>query len=128
MKVIIAIIALLFTVGCATYLPPERPVAYMYPSIVPGGVLRTLQPAQVPPEELQKMLEECHLQSALAEYGLLEMEYQTLSRGLARHGYGEIDARRCNRELKWVRFQSSNHTMEVIWLDQNGLNRRTFQR
>ncbi len=103
-SIIICLLLCLFFAGCRTYQPPQRPLAYMFPTLVPGDVMRRLSPQTVSTDELRRHLTTLGVWDDLVAAGLHEIELQTLIRGLQRRGYGELDARRCDCRVRWVSF------------------------
>ena len=93
--------------GCATYQPPERPVAFMVPTLTRGGSLQALHRLRVSPDLLRSHLEEQQFWEPLRKVGLEESELETISRGLRLRGYAELDARRTASPLQWVMFFGS---------------------
>lgn len=105
LSTIILAAALFFLLtGCRTYQPPQRPVAYMYPTLMSGTQLRRLTPQNTSPADLQSYLESMELWRPLVKAGLETPELETLSRSLARRGYAELDARRSACPVAWVAF------------------------
>ena len=86
------------------YLPPNRPLAGMYPSVLPPSELGRFHNVQTDEAELESHLRELGLWEPLVRAGLLQTELRVVARGLARRGYGELDARRCNSGIRWVAF------------------------
>lgn len=96
---------LLLCGGCTTspYLPPSRPVAGMFPTVVPPLCLQEAVPVPLSPGEVREHLEAENLWAPLLQAGFPQGELALLSRSLTRRGYAEIDARRCPRPgLLWV--------------------------
>ncbi len=100
-------LALLLCLSCARwqYLPPARPVAGMFPTVVSPRLLTQAVPLSLSPEELQNLLEEAELWESLVLAGFPREELALLSRSLERRGYGEVDGRRCPAsDLEWMAF------------------------
>ncbi len=98
-------LALLLCLGCAheRYLPPARPVAGMFPTVVPPQHLAQAVPLPLSPQELQEQLEKAALWEPLVQSGFPQEEVALLSRSLTRRGYGEVDGRRCPASpVAWV--------------------------
>ena len=105
LAILTAVLALCY--GCATYQPPERPVAFMVPTLTRGGSLQALHRLRVSPDLLRSHLEEQQFWEPLRQAGLEESELETISRGLRLRGYAELDARRTASPLQWVIFCGS---------------------
>ena len=101
-----ALAAALLLAGCVSkeYLPPNRPLAGMYPSVLPPSELGRFHNVQTDEAELESHLRELGLWEPLVSAGLLQTELRVVARSLARRGYGELDARRCNSGIRWVAF------------------------
>ena len=106
-RIAILTAALALGYGCATYQPPERPMAFMVPTLTRGGNLENLHRLRVSPEILRSHLEEQQFWEPLRKAGLEESELETVSRGLRLRGYAELDARRTASPLQWVMFFGS---------------------
>ena len=104
---LIFVLALILFAGCRTYQPPERAVAYMFPSLIPGGSLNMLHPQEVSADELTLFLKHNALLELLEDAAFPPDEMQIVCRGLKRRGYAEIDARRSERKLQWMAFLGS---------------------
>ncbi|MGN0866596.1 MAG: hypothetical protein ACI4SG_02825 [Oligosphaeraceae bacterium] len=98
-------LALLLCLGCARwqYLPPARPVAGMFPTVVSPQCLEQAVRLTLSPRELQEQLDQAALWEPLALAGFPREELALLSRSLERRGYGEVDGRRCPASaVEWV--------------------------
>ncbi|MBQ7650806.1 MAG: hypothetical protein IJS15_07595 [Victivallales bacterium] len=95
-------LAWLVLVSCATVKPPQRPVAYIYPSLVPMATIKTYRPMQLDEATVKRFLEESRTLATLEKAGLRQSELSILVRGLAKHGYAELDARRSKSEISWL--------------------------
>lgn len=95
-------IAALLLASCTSVKPPQRPVAYIYPSLVPMAAIKDCTQAQLAPDAIRKLLDESRTLTILENAGLLPTELATLSRGLAKHGYAELDARRSKSVISWL--------------------------
>lgn len=100
------LLALLLACGCVNpgYQPPQRPLAYMYPTLMPGTQLRQLRAVEVTAATLKEYLEALELWEPLVAAGLTEDELATVVRSLSHRGYAELDARRTTSPVQWVAF------------------------
>ena len=96
------LLIVLACVSCMGVKPPRRPVAYIYPSIHTMAEIAHLKPIQARPEEVREALKRGGVYEDLMAAGLLDMELGIVLRGLAKHGYAEIDARKCKGRVKLV--------------------------
>ena len=97
---------LLLACGCVNpgYQPPQRPLAYMYPTLMSGTQLQNLHAIEIPVEVLQARLEALGFWEPLVMAGLTKTELATVVRSLAHRGYAELDARRAKSPVRWVAF------------------------
>ncbi len=97
-------LAVLFSLfGCSLVKPPERPLAYMYPSLMPMSAISIYDGRAVTTQQVMKLLEQAGVSGFLNDWGFLQEDYSVLARGLRSRGYAEIDCRRCRKSpLKWV--------------------------
>ncbi len=99
-------IALLLTAvllcGCPTVKPPQRPVAYMVPTVMPMSALEACQPRTVTAQDVRGFLEKAKVLSLLEAEGLLVGDVDIMVRGLTKRGYVELDSRRTSGNLQWV--------------------------
>ncbi|MBR6471311.1 MAG: hypothetical protein IKS83_05910 [Victivallales bacterium] len=104
--ILFSLSALLWVCGCVDpgYQPPQRPLAYMYPTLMSGTQLRQLKAIEVSVAELRARLELLGLWEPLEMAGLTEAELATVVRSLAHRGYAELDARRTKSQVRWVAF------------------------
>lgn len=105
MKYVLMFLSCLLLAGCCTdaVLPPERPLAYVYPTLVPMNAIVDCVPVQLDVNAVRTVLDKSQILEELVETGLLESELEILARGLAKHGYAELDSRRCKKaKLRWV--------------------------
>ena len=107
------IMAVFLMVSCETVKPPQRPVAYIYPSLVPMAAIKDCTPTQLAPDAIRNLLDESHTLSILENAGLLPTEIATLSRGLAMQGYAELDARRSKSVISWLSISCRGDTTVV---------------
>ena len=106
-KILPFFLLLLFLLcGCVDtgYQPPQRPLAYMYPTLMPGTQLRQLRGVEVTVALLRQRLEGLGLWEPLVAAGLTEQELATVVRSLSHRGYAELDARRTKSPVRWVAF------------------------
>ncbi|MBO4619190.1 MAG: hypothetical protein J5654_03695 [Victivallales bacterium] len=92
--------------GCVDpgYQPPQRPLAYMYPTLMPGTQLQQLKSVEVTVALLGEHLKTLGLWEPLVAAGLTDGELTTVVRSLAHRGYAELDARRTKSSVRWVAF------------------------
>ena len=97
-------VALLALAGCCGGVrPPDRPVAYMYPSLMPMSALASYHRHATSQEQARALLEKAGMDGLLAAYNFLESDYSVLARGLSSRGYCEIDGRNCSScPLRWL--------------------------
>ena len=88
--------------GCYRVKPPSRPVAYLYPTVMPMSALESCTARPATPQEVRAILEEATLLPLLEKAGLLPGDLEIMARGLAKRGYAELDARRAPGNLNWV--------------------------
>ena len=81
------IAACLALVSCSTVKPPQRPVAYIYPSLVPMSAIKTYSPMQLDEAKVKGLLDVSRTLTILEKAGLRQSELSILVRGLAKHGY-----------------------------------------
>jgi len=97
--------------GCRTPVTPLTvPVANLYPTLNPSAVLDECRPVNLTSAELTAVLAHLGLLGPLKTYGMGPGELPVVRRGLERHGYAELDARRTVCPVRWVvlRSQGSN--------------------
>lgn len=92
----------LAVVSCVGVKPPERPVAYMYPMLVKMSEIADCKPTIASPDNVKSLLAQAHLLEPLMAAGLRNVDLGILARGLAKHGYAEIDARRAACPVRWA--------------------------
>ena len=80
---------------------PERPVTSMYPTVIPADNLDSLVARTLSQNDLQAILDEAGLTGDLSAAGFLDTDRAIILRGLGKHGYAEIDGRRC-KGLPWL--------------------------
>lgn len=100
------LLLLLLCAGCIhhAYLPPKRPLAGMYPTVMPASDMKHCTALEITEESLAGRLEEMELRKGLDQCGLLPQDLALLRRSLAQRGYAELDARRCQGTILWVAF------------------------
>ena len=98
----IYIIMALLLASCATVQPPQRPVAYIYPSLVPMSAIQACRPTKHDEAAVRKLLEKSRTLLILENAGLQQSEISILVRGIAKHGYAELDARRSKSIISWL--------------------------
>ena len=113
---LLALLALL--ASCAAVRPPERPVAYIYPTTRPMAALSEMTPVNASLEDIRALLDKLGVLRELVDAGLTDVELGIVCRGLAKHGYSEIDARRS-------RTKSRIRTV-AVWHLPDGLHARIY--
>jgi hypothetical protein len=88
--------------GCRTVQPPKRPVANLFPTLIPMSSLESLQPHPATQEQIAGLLEQVGCLSLLRQAGMLDTELGVMARGISQRGYAEIDARRARTPLLWL--------------------------
>ena len=117
MKWLLCVWMVLAWVSCVGVRPPKRPVAYIYPSVHTMAVISSLKPIQATMEDLRETLKRGEVYVDLMNAGLQEMDLDIVLRGLAKHGYAEIDARQCKGRVKLVAVYHGNDglALDVVW-------------
>ncbi len=105
-KPLALLLTALLLCGCPTVKPPQRPVAYMYPTVMPMSALEACQPKPFSPQEVRGLLEKAAVLPLLEAEGLLSGDVEIMARGLTKRGYAELDARRTSGNLQWVAVMS----------------------
>ena len=106
MKKYIIIIGVLLLVGCeSVQTPPQRPVAYMFPTVRTVQSTKGLTPQHCTKDRLIWALNTAGVGPALRRSGMLDMDYDVIVRGLSQRGFAEVDARRAvNTPFRWLTF------------------------
>ena len=106
MKKYIIIMGFLLLIGCeSVQTPPQRPVAYMFPTVRTVQSTAGLTPRHCTKDRLVWALNTAGLGPALRRSGMLEMDYDVIVRGLSQRGFAEVDARRAvNTPFRWLTF------------------------
>ena len=112
-------IALLLASCTNAVKPPTRPVAYIYPTLIPMAALSQFTPAQLDAASLRLLLDKARATDLLNKAGLQDSELAILSRGLAKHGYAELDARRSKSPILWLSISMHNTTALVRVIYRN---------
>ena len=105
-KSLVLLLTALFLCGCPTVKPPQRPVAYMYPTVMPMSALEACQPKTVSAQDVRALLAKASVLPLLEAEGLLAGDVDIVVRGLTKRGYAELDARRTSGNLQWVAVMS----------------------
>ena len=105
-KPLALLLTALFLCGCPTVKPPQRPVAYMYPTVMPMSALEACQPKTVSAQDVRALLAKASVLPLLEAEGLLAGDVDIVVRGLTKRGYAELDARRTSGNLQWVAVMS----------------------
>ena len=102
----IFIVILVLLVGCeSVQTPPQRPVAYMFPTVRTVQSTNGLTPQQCTKDRLIWALNTAGVGPALRRSGMLDMDYDVIVRGLSQRGFAEVDARRAaNTPFRWLTF------------------------
>ncbi len=95
---------LVLLAACRTVEPPQRPVAYLFPSVRTMAEVQGLQTHAIAVADLAALLDEVGCGPLLRQAGMLDYELGTVARGLANRGYAELDARRSPGPILWVTF------------------------
>ena len=93
---------LLLLSGCSSVEPPERPVAYVFPTVRSLDSLNGARERQVGSAQIAGGLARAGVYDDLRAAGMLKDEHQLLARGLARNGYAELDLRKTPLDMKWL--------------------------
>jgi hypothetical protein len=89
--------------GCRTpFGPPAVPVANLYPTLCSSTVLGEARPVALTETDLSALLAHLGALGPLRSHGMAAGELPLARRGLARHGYAELDARRTACPVRWV--------------------------
>ncbi len=101
--------------GCAGVQRPQRPLAYMYPSLMPMSALKAFHGRNTTSEQVKSLFEKAGLNQTLMAYGFLNSDYAILARGLAARGYAEIDARHCKKcPFKWLYISFRENEAQIV--------------
>jgi hypothetical protein len=93
----------LSVVGCRTPVKPLTvPVANLYPTLNPSSILAGARSVKVAEGDLSALLAHLGALGPLKAHGMGPGEMPLVLRGLERHGYAEIDARRTPCPVRWV--------------------------
>lgn len=107
-KLFVLLIPVFFFFACRTVRPPVRPVAGLYPTVDISYKLDKLTALSCDEEQLREALISIRVWDLLLQAGMEETELSLVKRGLAEHGYAEIDARRSAAPIHWVSFVSED--------------------
>ncbi len=89
--------------GCRTPVKPATvPVANLYPTLTSTAVLDTTRPLKLESTDLSALLAHLGALGPLKAHGMRTEELSLALRGLERHGYAELDARRTACPIRWV--------------------------
>lgn len=113
-------IILIALTGCfGGIMPPERPLAYTVPSLMPMSALSSYYARKTTAEQVQNLMHNYGLDNVLTAYGFIPEDYTTLARGLSSRGYAEIDARKCQKcPLRWMYIGYSRDNISICILFQ----------
>ena len=106
MKKLAFVVGLVLLIGCeSVQTPPQRPVAYMFPTVRTVQSTAGLTPHNCTKDRLIWALNTAGVGPALRRSGMLEMDYDVIVRGLSQRGFAEVDARRAiNTPFRWLTF------------------------
>ena len=106
MKKLALTLSFLLLVGCeSVQTPPQRPVAYMFPTVRTVQSTQSLTPQHCTKDRLIWALNTAGVGPALQRSGMLDMDYDVIVRGLSQRGFAEVDARRAvNTPFRWLTF------------------------
>jgi len=99
---ILCVIFVVVLAGCVGVKPPERPVAYLVPSLVPYSVMARCVPHKTSSQEVRGLLEQAGVLDSLLKAGMRDMELGIVARGLTSKGYAEIDCRKTAARVRWI--------------------------
>jgi hypothetical protein len=107
-KIALLLFTTLLLSGCLSsgHYPPERPVAYMYPSVMRAQNLSLMKGCPADESAIEAKLDELGVRAILEQYGLVRAELQTIARGIRNRGYAELDCRRTKCPVRFVIFFS----------------------
>jgi len=115
MKYLAYFLLIFIMVSCRTVLPPERPVAYMYPTVCPAAILSEMHPAKITRQELRDALSDMNLIADIDNSGMLSTDLAVILRSLTKRGYAEIDARRSKLPWQWISLSvPAENTLQVV--------------
>ena len=118
MKTTLLFSIILLLASCQTIEYPNRPVAYIYPTIRTMDEIAQYSPLKATPADVREALEKADAYNALLIAGLQQSELEIVVRGLAKHGYAEIDARRCRGRVKLVAVYHDGNgkvALDIVW-------------
>jgi len=101
--------AIIFLSGCLS-VPSRPPYIGMFPSLHAAGTLNEVKPYKIDATRVQELLRTAGIDVSLGEFRLKEDDFRLLARGLSRHGYAEIDARRSASQVRWAVLKSLPET------------------
>ena len=117
MKNLALTLGILLLVGCeSVQTPPQRPVAYMFPTVRTVQSTNGLTPQHCTKDRLIWALNTAGVGPALRRSGMLDMDYDVIVRGLSQRGFAEVDARRAaNTPFRWLTFSFlRNGRLEIL--------------
>lgn len=116
LRTVAACLAILLCIsGCAGVQRPQRPLAYMYPSLMPMSALEAFCGRNTTSEQVKSLFEKAGLNQTLVAYGFLDSDYAILARGLSARGYAEIDARHCKKcPFKWLYISFGEKNVRIV--------------
>jgi hypothetical protein len=108
--------------ACRTpFKPPTVPLANLYPTLHPSGILDSSRALRLTAGEVTALLVRLELLGPLQAYGMGPGEVPLVVRGLERHGYAELDARRSASPVHWVVLRGVVEAGETCLLLEAGL-------
>ena len=100
--------------SCHSVKPPQRPVAYLYPTVMAMSELEDCKARATTPQLARELLEKASVLSLLNAEGMLPGDLEIMARGLTKRGYAELDARRTDGNLQWVAILALDHGFLIL--------------
>ena len=101
--------------GCTTVEPPQRPVAYVFPTIRDMSSLDDVIERDVTVQDIHGWLARAGIYDELRAGGITDDDWQLLVRGLRRGGYAELDLRKTRVDFRWITLSClKSGTIEVM--------------
>ena len=117
--------------GCTGVQKPQRPLAYMYPSLMPMSALKSFHGRTTASGEVKSLFVKAGLNDTLVAYGFLDNDYAILAKGLTARGYAEIDARHCKKcPFRWLYISFGESGVQIVLRPQpgSGITQGSFAR
>ena len=93
---------MVFLSGCTSFEPPERPVAYVFPTIRDMSSLDDVEERDVTEAQVRDWMARAAVYDELRASGMTDADWQLLVRGLRRGGYAELDVRKAALAFRWI--------------------------